>query len=400
MDEIRTNEFGDILKVERRALWWGVLGGNISLVYGGQWLLVHSASRFDMPSPEFLRAIAIVLYLGCWILGSNFDANAQRQVYWNTKNSSNEIGSIYLIVVALIMAGIVLLWANHDEKYFALSLSIFLVINVISWRVFVRIARPTIQSSEITYSRFLPYKLDALTAVTAYVTGRWQWYRFAAMLVVTLSLDAVCFLPNLAGHLISGVTIISGARQVDIVEHFLPTFLTVTFMLVGEVWGWLMRLRVYLALRRSRNQLAIDGVVSESSMPEDGSNLRDDEKLQNERIVQFFKSQLLVPKLLLSAHGAGLMLCVKYLLDHSASDTARFGGISFFTCVFAAGLVLAAFGWAALMISQNTVLDALWFKVAARTNSVKAAVKGWLDIVASSILLGVGIVAFVVRIVQ
>jgi hypothetical protein len=398
MDRNGANEFGEILKVERKALWWSVLGGNgLVLLAAGQWVLVNLMSSLQMPLAELLRAVSIVLYLGCWILGSNFDANAQRQVYWNTKSSSKAIGSIYPIVVGLVTAGGVLLWANGSEKYFALSLSIFLAVNVVSWIAFVGISRPIIQASEITYRRFLPYKLDSLAAVTAYITGRWQWLRFTAMLGVIVLLDAVCFLPKFAHYLAVQIAIVNRIWQVDAITYFLPTFLVILFMLVGEVWGWLMRLRVHLALKHASDQLVSNGGVNELRVPEDEFSPGYDDELQNKRMVQSFKSQLAVPKFLWAAHGAGLIACVKYLLDRSSSDALQFGGISLFICVFAAGFVLAALGYAALKISQNTVLDALWFKVPTRTNSVKAAAKGWFDIVVSLLLLGAGMVALVIR---
>jgi hypothetical protein len=398
MDENRADEFGDILKVERNALWWIVLGGNILIVLMGQWLLANWASSVQVPAAELLRVVAIVLYLGCWILGSNFDANAQRQVYWNIKSSSTGIASIYPVVVALLVAGTILIWTNGNEKYFALSLSIFLMVNVISWRVFVRITRPIIHSSEVTYRRFLPYKLDSLAAVTTYIRGRWQWHRFVAMLGVILLLDAVCFLPTLAQVLAVQIALVNRMWQADVIAHFLPTLLVVMFMVVGEVWGWSMRLRVHSALKRTHEQLTVNKDLNEAPLTEDVFNLSDDDKLRNDRIVQSFKSQMKIPQYLSVAHGAGLMACAKYLLDHSTLEALQLGGISLFICVFSAGLVLAGMGYASLRVSQNTVLDALWFKVATRTNSVRAAVKGWLDIVASLIFLVVGMAAFIIRV--
>ena len=50
MDENRADEFGDILKVERNALWWIVLGGNILIVLMGQWLLANWASSVQVPA--------------------------------------------------------------------------------------------------------------------------------------------------------------------------------------------------------------------------------------------------------------------------------------------------------------------------------------------------------------
>jgi hypothetical protein len=401
MNGNRNDEIGKILNVERKALWWSVLGGNLLLVLAAQWILIHLISGLQLPPLELLRAILILLYLACWTLGSNFDAGTQRQVLWNARSSGTAPTSVYVVVLALIVAGILLLWANSNETYFAIALSIFMVINVLSWMIFVKVIQPIIQSSETTYKHFLPDRLEPLSAVKTYITGRWQWRRFAAMLGVILLLDAICLFPQLAHQIAIQIGRLNQGWPINSTAQVLPTLLVGVFMIVGEAWGWSMRLQVYLALKRARslNRFDIDEVMENESAPEGPTNTGADYKLQNKRIVQAFELQLTFPKCLWLAHGTGLMACVTYLVDHPSRDTLQLSGIGLFIYVFIAGFVSASLGYAALMIARNTVLDALWSRVAPRTNSVKAAIKGWIDIVASLALFGAGMVALAMRVI-
>lgn len=77
-------------------------------------------------------------------------------------------------------------------------------------------------------------------------------------------------------------------------------------------------------------------------------------KYMRDDMRDFYDHELKNANYLLVAHGAGLIGCLSTLKDYSA--TGQLKGIGVFIALFAIGLILAAFGTAALSTGRSAML--------------------------------------------
>jgi uncharacterized membrane protein len=125
--------------------------------------------------------------------------------------------------------------ANHlclvsdNYRWFALALTAFWTINLFGWRYMVGVLKTPIHQSYVKYGRAKEYvEMEKLRAVERYLTGNWQWWRFAAGAILAVAMDALSFFD-----------LGQGFAQGSI-------FFFVVFV---ESWMWIMRAKTKISLR-------------------------------------------------------------------------------------------------------------------------------------------------------
>lgn len=181
MERPQNGDLNDIVGLARRARWWIVLSGNALALSIGVRILIDVLTGVGAPEPGLIRAVALVLYLFSWILGTNFDATVQRRVY-STSNAPKGTRSSFHVVAGLIAIGAVLVVTTKSDENCAIALTTLYILNVIAWIRFVSTVNPIISGSATTYRDLHPERLALLHTLARYLTGNWQLYRFAVML--------------------------------------------------------------------------------------------------------------------------------------------------------------------------------------------------------------------------
>jgi hypothetical protein len=204
--------------------------------------------HFFMPAvesihPEVLRKGTLAVYYASWIFGTNFDLTAQQAVYVKDpgRGAMSKVAIAALLSFAVVAA--VLLWASDSDQRFAGALAIFLAANIAGWAYIVRRVKPIIDASGKYYKAERDFaEFERLHIVANYISGNWQWHRFAVMCVLVAIVLFACFTraPTVIEALVRNFmsTLPSG-----IVSSLLPDLSLILFVLIAETWIWIMRAR-------------------------------------------------------------------------------------------------------------------------------------------------------------
>jgi hypothetical protein len=200
--------------------------------------------------PLYARRVILAVYYACWIAGTTFDVNVQKEVYRLDPLRGNVPLTATLAVMGLFVVGAILLWASDSDERTTLALGPFLVVNVIAWRVLLVRVRPIMERTRAAYegSR-LYHRTEQLDIIISYLTGWWQWIRFAFMGVIVLFGIAVCFDKAARAASAQALHALVPAANEAGIANLLPVAALFLFVVFAEGWIWALRVRNVVALR-------------------------------------------------------------------------------------------------------------------------------------------------------
>ena len=172
---------------------------------------------------------SLVLYFLSWVFGAESDIDAQEEVYLVAPRegtlSQQDIG----VGIGIAVVFGVLCWVSDSYRAFALALTGFWIVNVVTWRYLVRLLAKPIRESRALYEREGRYiELERLRIAENYIAGNWQWWRFAIGAVLAIVMNGLAWFDLSRGYAAASIF---------------------AFVISVEAWIWLMRLRRKLALK-------------------------------------------------------------------------------------------------------------------------------------------------------
>ena|SRR5579864_1264683 len=172
---------------------------------------------------------SLVLYFLSWVLGAESDIDAQEEVYLVAPRegtlSTQDIG----VGLGIAVVFGVLCWVSNNYRAFAVALTGFWIVNVITWRYLVRLLATPIHESRALYERDARYiELERLRIAENYIAGNWQQWRFAIGALLAIVMNGLAWFDLSRGYAAASIFV---------------------FVLSVEAWMWLMRLRRKLALK-------------------------------------------------------------------------------------------------------------------------------------------------------
>jgi hypothetical protein len=230
-------------------LIWGLA---IALPFFFAWVKLGNfpySQAADYLNPNVTRNFLIALYYTSWVFGAKSDTAAQERVY------SVDEGKIQLPVKAVgyiigfgVMAG-VLLWAVDNDKLFSIALDVLLVLNVLGFAYILRFVAPAICISRAEYEkRSDAPKLLKLDVTVNYMTGAWQWARFALGGAILAALTLACFSERYRDYFSAIIANKIGFRQ-ETVAQLLADVLVAAFIITMDGWIWAKRLAREVSIR-------------------------------------------------------------------------------------------------------------------------------------------------------
>lgn len=199
--------------------------------------------------PKKLLQIIIIFYYFLWVWGVNHDTNLLELVYAKASAGGKLRPSDISVIILIFIVSMLLVWSIRDERRFAGVLTAFFVVNIFAWRYLLTYIRPAIaESSEIYESEEDFFALERLHAIVRYISGQWQWLRFAAMGAVLAFLDAVTFFSRFREFVSDTLSQTYPKISSALVFPLLPDLLFIIFIIVEEGWIWNMRMRTDLVL--------------------------------------------------------------------------------------------------------------------------------------------------------
>jgi len=142
-----------------------------------------------------------------------------------------------------------MLWAIDNEKAFFIALTIFMGLNIVSYFfIFHRMHPAARESSRLFLETQNYFRFLQLMAVTRYMFGTWQRYRFLFIAIGACILDAICFSDSLKNQISETIHQIFSDTKVQTVFHLLPDLALLLFLIISEGWIWTQRLIVKISL--------------------------------------------------------------------------------------------------------------------------------------------------------
>lgn len=235
-------------RVVRRAIW--LIGGVLAVFFGWlQFREIPVASLIERAEPDLLLRLTLALYYSCWVFGSTFDTNIQMSVYVRDPNRGLFPKFAYALLIGFGIAAGVLLWASESEASFALVLTGFVACNIAGFCYVLRHVRPIMAASREQYELKRDYfGLEQLDLVTRYMTGRWQWLRFAVMIVLAIVMNVIVFSDNTRGAIAGLLAAIAPPVTAQTIDRLIPSLSFLAFVVVAEGWIWAQRLKVRTAI--------------------------------------------------------------------------------------------------------------------------------------------------------
>lgn len=190
---------------------------------------------FKSISGQLLFQGSLALYYFCWIFGLINDTREQELIYLEPPKK---------VIVGCIGFGIIFLalfsalCAVDTVKLLALFVLVFMAMNIVAWKVYIRYflgsATTKTRTDYKTVNDFIG--MEKLHVVyDLYLCGNWQWCRFILGGIIVVSLVLSAFIPAIAIW-VDGISPGSGANVVPA--------LFLLFVLVMEGWIWAMRFAV------------------------------------------------------------------------------------------------------------------------------------------------------------
>jgi hypothetical protein len=236
-------------------LWKWAIGaisviGTLLVIFFG-WVQLR---EIPLPSlnaePTYIRRIIFAFYYACWVAGTTIDANIQKEVYRLDPLRGRIPKEATAAVIGLFAVAAVLLWASDSDERTSLALAPFLLVNIIAWQVLVHRVRPIIARTEQAYREAARFdRLEQLGVVARYITGWWQWARFALMGIIVAAANVLSF--NDVARLKTSQALhdLVPRYGVQEISTLLPVGALALFVVVAETWIWILRMRNAIGLR-------------------------------------------------------------------------------------------------------------------------------------------------------
>ena len=208
----------------------------LPLLFG--WLRFHGTDVVRIAretQTDILLKVALSVYFLSWCAGLTWDTNDQEMLYTVAPDEGRlRFGGIVIMILLLVV--FIMLCFVESFDLFAGLLGVFLVINVTGWRYIISKVTPVIVASFREYETENEFAdLESLRVLNGFMTGAWQWWRFAVGFSLIAFINLIAFYPPFA-------QIVSQSMS-GLPTEFLLAIGTFSFIVVMEGWIWYQRIR-------------------------------------------------------------------------------------------------------------------------------------------------------------
>jgi hypothetical protein len=247
-------------------------------------------------------------------------------------------------------------------------------------RIFVRPLIDTNRRSHYETEGERTRHLERLAILENYMTGHWQWLRFAVMLLIILLMDLlflVGIVRNSVGEFLNNAFpgILPGRAKTLLISGIF-----LLFVVVAETWNWTQRARAAQRIwtNDKSNATSRPGLV--------------------EYMVGFFEQRFKAVNYLMIAHGAAFVTCLTLQKDYflkaiekpQGPDANFLVSLEPMVALFAWGLVSAILGYIMLSLAHDSVMSAVRLNLR-RTFEEKSSILASVFAAISALILVFGI---------
>jgi hypothetical protein len=203
---------------------------------------------------DYVQGFILSFYIWCWYVGTNLDVAIQSRVYLiDPQGGRARVNWIVTVgVIAVIALAIVML--RRHELWFAVFLLAFTTFDMVAWILLVRSLRPVIRATRAKYKEEGDFfGLAQCERVVAHITGAWHWYREAFLFAIVVMMVAIAAWDRLAFGIAGLVHRALAGVPIEQIRALLPDALLLLFVIVSEIWNFLLRADTWVTLRAIRS---------------------------------------------------------------------------------------------------------------------------------------------------
>ena len=181
--------------------------------------------------------------------GAAFDYQTQQDVYVIDPNKGRIPKGFFVFVPVFVVIAVSLLWASiQNERYLAVALTLFCILDVIGWHHNQTWMKPIFEASFRFYETEHDYfGYERLSFAKSYFFGRWALWRYATMLAILGSILLISFNGLVRDNLSQAIHYTTGLDSAKISE-ITPGVLILFFVLTAESWIWVNRIRIRVSM--------------------------------------------------------------------------------------------------------------------------------------------------------
>jgi hypothetical protein len=201
---------------------------------------------------------ALIAYFWCWRFGCIFDTDIQELAYAYLPHGGRWRWRSYAIVVLLILVAGALVWSYGDIQWFAATMTLFFILDHIGWRHLLSELAPSGRKSEQEFRKNEDYfAFERLRVVRDQIGGMWKWWRAGFGAAIILVMDLFAFVTPVHSFMTSALLLVQPTMSRADAEVYVFSALVLLFVVLMEVWHYLIRLRTkfwltYLSQIRDR----------------------------------------------------------------------------------------------------------------------------------------------------
>lgn len=231
-----------------------LLSGALAAIF--VWIQFSNFPLVDIVSssitPILLWHGGLALYFTSWVAGSSFDVDVQEQVYASFPRRGSVPAHGFVMILLIAVGGTILFWTERHIQRFAIAISIFFVIDQLSWRYLIWLLNTNLKvvpTSEKTYKDAGRYfALEALKVVSYQIQGKWRWWRIAASVPFVILIDVFAFSNTVQSYLTNVTLSLIPHMYADDAKSVISGTLVFSIIVVTEMWQWVMRMKTLVSL--------------------------------------------------------------------------------------------------------------------------------------------------------
>jgi len=238
--------------------WWARKAVTIvaTILFGTfvwlQWRNYLTNTDFlDSIDKSLIIKVALGIYYFSWVYACRFDLKVQEDVYLKDPNKGTLPRSFFWLTPLFLVGGGALLWAaDHDVYYLAIFMSVFFVIDSVTWVALrnwaVPIAEATKKHFERNPNRY--FYAERIDVVRNLLCGNYQIYRHIVLFALLVGFDAIALFEQPRAEVAAIVHRLDSGIPVGSIIYLMPALSLLVYVVVCEGSMWFMRARAKLAL--------------------------------------------------------------------------------------------------------------------------------------------------------
>jgi hypothetical protein len=232
----------------RLLIGWG--GATLALLF--TWIQFRNfpfGILANSTTPILLWHGGLTLYYISWVSGTKFDVDVQELVYVSFPRRGKMPVHGFLIILLLVVVAAVLLWTEGHIQKFAIAINIFVFIDHLAWMYLIRFIKGVVSNSKNIYRERKDYfALESLDIISYQIQGNWKWWRLTGTIPILILINAFAFSITIHSYLTTATITMLPSFSFQDASAFVSGALLSCFVLVAEVWHWLIRIKTIVSL--------------------------------------------------------------------------------------------------------------------------------------------------------